>query len=98
MIELMCAKGLFDAGLYEKYGILTSPGIQETYREVKCSHGRAVSVKREYWLSSETASANINFEEDLQENVGEISTEKGIFSTEKPEMSTENALKESKEK
>lgn len=50
MIELMCTKGLFDAGLYEKYGILTSLEIQETYLDVKCKRGRGVEVFKEYWL------------------------------------------------
>lgn len=50
MIELMCTKGLFDEGLYEKYGILTSLEIQETYLDVKCKRGRGVEVFKEYWL------------------------------------------------
>lgn len=50
MIELMCTKGLFDTGLYEKYRILTSLEIQETYLDVKCKRGRGVEVFKEYWL------------------------------------------------
>lgn len=50
MIELMCAKRLFDCELYEKYHILTSAAIQETYLDVKCKRGRGVEVYREYWL------------------------------------------------
>lgn len=50
MIELMCAKRLFDRELYEQYQILTSAAIQETYLDVKCKRGRGVEVYREYWL------------------------------------------------
>lgn len=50
MIELMCAKRLFDRELYEQYHILTSAAIQETYLDVKCKRGRGVEVYREYWL------------------------------------------------
>lgn len=42
MIHLMCCKGLFSAELYERYCILASEDIQETYLEVKCKRGRAV--------------------------------------------------------
>lgn len=60
MIELMCTKGLFDAGLYEKYGILTSLEIQETYLDVKCKRGRGVEVFKEYWLlNKETTPENL---------------------------------------
>ena len=50
MIELMCAKRLFDRGLYEQYHILTSVAIQETYLDVKCKRGRGIEVYGEYWL------------------------------------------------
>lgn len=50
MIELMCAKRLFDGGLYERYHILTSAAIQETYLDVKCKRGRGAEVYSEYWL------------------------------------------------
>lgn len=60
MIKLMCTKGLFDAGLYEKYRILTSLEIQETYLDVKCKRGRGVEVFKEYWLlNKETTPENL---------------------------------------
>ena len=60
MIELMCAKRLFDRELYEQYHILTSAAIQETYLDVKCKRGRGVEVYRDYWLLDvETVPGNL---------------------------------------
>ena len=97
MIELMCAKRLFDRELYEQYQILTSAAIQETYLDVKCKRGRGVEVYREYWLldvenvpgnltiisvhKSQTNEDMLQTNEDLSQTNADMSQKKCINKT-----------------
>ena len=90
MIELMCAKRLFDRELYEQYHILTSAAIQETYLDVKCKRGRGVEVYREYWLLDvENVPGNLTIlsvhksqtNEDLSQTNADMSQKKCINKT-----------------
>lgn len=97
MIELMCAKRLFDRELYEQYHILTSAAIQETYFDVKCKRGRGVEVYREYWLldvenvpgnltvisvhKSQTNEDMLQTNEDLSQTNADMSQKKCINKT-----------------
>lgn len=53
-------RGIFDKTLYEKYGILTSSGIQKRYFEI-VSRRKNVEVKKEYLLfCADKFSKNVN--------------------------------------
>ena len=71
--------GLFDGGLYEKYGILTSKGIQRSYyvvaRERNCKN-----VIKEYWLLDKDESKGlflIPLKSDVSPENGDSSPENG---------------------
>lgn len=55
-------EGLFNKNLYEKYGILTSRGIQRRFMEV-CKRRKEVNFIREYFLLNPQDYENIVFEE-----------------------------------
>jgi len=75
-------RSFFDKGVYDKFGILTSVGIQRRYLEA--IKGRTdFSPKPEIWLLGVKK---------------EFSTEKPSFSTEKPSFSTEKCDKLNKRK
>lgn len=99
MIQFMCRKNLLDETLCIEKEILTSREIQETFREVKCSHGRGAEVRREYWLLDGKQPANLTFEgENMSENCSDKSPSNDEILLRNPDMSENYALKESKEK
>lgn len=53
VVEKCVERGIFDRGVYESYGVLTSRGIQRQYiRIVGCTRDR-ISIIEEYWLLDE---------------------------------------------
>ncbi|MBQ9860970.1 MAG: DUF4373 domain-containing protein, partial [Clostridia bacterium] len=53
-------RGIFDSTLYEKYGILTSVGIQKRYLEA-CTRRKEVTIKKAYLLLCNTQNfKNVN--------------------------------------
>ena len=55
-IETCLAEGLFDQGLFDKYSILTSRGIQKRFTRVIPKRNNK-KVFQEYWLLSSDKSA-----------------------------------------
>ena len=90
MSEIVSAairRGIFDEGLYKKYSILTSRGIQRRYFEV-VSRRKEVIVKKEYLLIEVTQKyKNVN-----------ISGENVDISSENVDISEQRKVKESKVK
>lgn len=79
-------RGIFDKTLYEKYGILTSSGIQKRYFEI-VSRRKNVEVKKEYLLfCADKFSKNVN-----------ISTQNVSKKEENVCISKQSKVKESKE-
>ena len=89
---------LFDRGIFEKWGVITSAGIQRRY--IRMVRGRdAIPIITEYWL------LNMNDEKDVPANVlnkvalKSISDEKTpVFDVKTPVSDTGNTPKKSKEK
>lgn len=85
-------RGIFDEGLFHKYQILTSRGIQKRYLDV-VSRRKEVTVKKEYLLVEVAKKYNnVNI---IEENVN-ISNENVCISKQRKEK--ESKVKESKEK
>ncbi len=58
IVSASVKRGIFDKGLYEKYGILTSSGIQKRYFEAVSRRAR-VEFKKEYLLVSDALFSEI---------------------------------------
>jgi hypothetical protein len=87
IVSAAIKRGIFDKELYEKYGILTSAGIQKRYFEA-CARRKEVTVKKEYLLLCNT---------ELFKNV-HISSENVNISKENVYISQQSKVKESKVK
>jgi len=89
-------EGFFNKYLYEKYGILTSRGIQKRYLEA-CTRRKKVSIIKEYCLIDTENYKNIVFEYINPINV-DINPDKcNITSAETPQSKVkESKVKESK--
>lgn len=80
-------RGIFDKTLYEKYGILTSSGIQKRYFEI-VSRRKNVEVKKEYLLfCDDKFFKNVNI---LTENVNTNAKNADIFEQSKGKESKVN--------
>ena len=80
-------RGIFDSTLYEKYGILTSVGIQKRYLEA-CTRRKEVTIKKAYLLLCNTQNfKNVN-----------ISSENVYISSENADISKQSKREKSKVK
>lgn len=88
-------EGLFNKNLYEKYGILTSRGIQRRFMEV-CKRRKEVVFIREYFLLNPKDFENIVFEELTLVNVDNNPGKCNIVSAENPQSKVkESTVKKS---
>lgn len=69
IVSASIRRGIFDKGLFDKYGILTSKGIQKRYLEAT-SRRTEVTLKKEYLLlSADNFKGNVNiFSENVCKN------------------------------
>ncbi len=87
IVRAAIKRGIFDKGLYEKYRILTSAGIQKRYLEA-CARRKEVTIKSEYLLLCNTQNfKNVHI---LSENVN--------ISSKNDDISKQSKVKESKGK
>lgn len=87
IVRAAIKRGIFDKGLYEKYGILTSAGIQKRYLEA-CARRKEVEVESAYLLLCNT---------QLFKNVC-ISRENTGVSPENDDISEQSKVKEKERK
>ena len=90
-----CRRFLFDEGIYNAFGVLTSHGIQQRYLRIIGKNRADVRFIKEYFL------LDINDERDVPANVRNKVTLLSSFPTENPSKPTENPqskVKESKVK
>jgi len=76
--------GIFNKNLFERYGILTSRGIQKRYLEA-CSRRKEVSIIKEYCLVNTKKYKNIVFEHLNRVNVDNNPDKCDIMQTETPQ-------------
>lgn len=86
-------EGLFNKNLYEKYGILTSRGIQRRFMEA-CKRRKEVAFIQEYFLLNPQDYGNIVFEEITPVNVDNNPDKCNTMHAENPQ----SKVKYSKEK
>jgi len=92
IVSASVKRGIFDSGLYDKYHILTSKGIQKRYFEA-VSRRKKVDAKKQYLLIKvDQLYKNVNI---LSENVNILSENANISIQRKEEK---RKVKESKEK
>lgn len=74
--------GLFDKGLFDRWGVLTSKGIQKSYLVVLASKKRkGTEIIKEYWLLDDLEDENyqdVVFVQKNTENLGENSNSLGV--------------------
>ena len=90
-----CRRSLFDEGIYNAFGVLTSHGIQQRYLRIIGKNRADVRFIKEYFL------LDISDERDVPANVRNKVTLLSSFPTENPSKPTENPqskVKESKVK
>ena len=90
-----CRRSLFDEGIYNAFGVLTSHGIQQRYLRIIGKNRVDVRFIKEYFL------LDISDERDVPANVRNKVTLLSSFPTENPSKPTENPqskVKESKVK
>ena len=90
-----CRRSLFDEGIYNAFGVLTSHGIQQRYLRIIGKNRADVRFIKEYFL------LDISNERDVPANVRNKVTLLSNFPTENPSKPTENSqskVKESKVK
>ena len=90
-----CRRSLFDEGIYNAFGVLTSHGIQQRYLRIIGKNRADVRFVKEYFL------LDISDERDVPANVRNKVTLLSSFPTENPSKPTENPqskVKESKVK
>ena len=90
-----CRRSLFDEGIYNAFGVLTSHGIQQRYLRIIGKNRADVRFIKEYFL------LDISNERDVPANVRNKVTLLSNFPTENPSKPTENPqskVKESKVK
>ena len=54
-----CRRGLFDAGVFEACGVLTSAGIQRRYLKIVAKNRAEIRIIREYWLLDAAAERDV---------------------------------------
>jgi len=86
-------EGFFNKDLYEKYGILTSRGIQKRYLEA-CTRRKKVSIIKEYCLIDTENYKNIVFEYINPINVDIDPDKCNITSAETPQSKVKNIERE----
>jgi hypothetical protein len=90
--------GIFNKNLFERYGILTSRGIQKRYLEA-CSRRKEVSIIKEYCLVNTKKYKNIVFEHLNRVNVDNNPDKCDIMQTETPQSKVKKSkVKKSKVK
>ena len=90
-----CRRSLFDEGIYNAFGVLTSHGIQQRYLRIIGKNRADVRFIKEYFL------LDISDERDVPTNIRNKVTLLSSFPTENPSKPTENPqskVKESKVK
>ena len=90
-----CRRSLFDEGIYNAFGVLTSHGIQQRYLRIIGKNRADVRFIKEYFL------LDISDERDVPANIRNKVTLLSSFPTENPSKPTENPqskVKESKVK
>ena len=87
IVRAAIKRGIFDSSLYEKYGILTSAGIQRRYLEA-CARRKEVRIDQRYLLLCNT---------QLFKNAY-ISSENEVVFSENVDIPEQSKVKESKEK
>ena len=87
IVSASIRRGIFDKGMFEKYHVLTSEGIQKRYFEI-VKRRKNIKVKKEYLLISAP-----NFSEDA-----DISGENVDISSENADISAQRKVEESKTK
>ena len=90
-----CRRSLFDEGIYNAFGVLTSHGIQQRYLRIIGKNRADVRFIKEYFL------LDISDERDVPANIRNKVTLLSSFPTENPSKPTENPqskVKESKGK
>ncbi len=108
IVSDMIEEGLFDKGIYEKHGYLTSRGIQKRYLEATKRRVR-VEIEKEICLVLEPKNEDVNeigeneiiMNTSCEHNVNSMQTETAEDETLSPEMSTEmpqSKVKQSKVK
>ncbi len=60
VVARCCERGLFDSGVFEKYGVITSREFQSRYIKVRTTHHDAIPVVAEYWLLSSTDMSEVS--------------------------------------
>ena len=82
-----CRRSLFDEGIYNAFGVLTSHGIQQRYLRIIGKNRADVRFIKEYFL------LDISNERDVPANVRNKVTLLSNFPTENPSKPTENPSK-----
>ena len=82
-----CRRSLFDEGIYNAFGVLTSHGIQQRYLRIIGKNRADVRFIKEYFL------LDISDERDVPANIRNKVTLLSSFPTENPSKPTENPSK-----
>ena len=82
-----CRRSLFDEGIYNAFGVLTSHGIQQRYLRIIGKNRADVRFIKEYFL------LDISDERDVPANIRNRVTLLSSFPTENPSKPTENPSK-----
>ena len=86
-----CRRSLFDEGIYNAFGVLTSHGIQQRYLRIIGKNRADVRFIKEYFL------LDISDERDVPANIRNKVTLLSSFPTENPSKPTENPQSKGKE-
>ena len=86
-----CRRSLFDEGIYNAFGVLTSHGIQQRYLRIIGKNRADVRFVKEYFL------LDISDERDVPANIRNKVTLLSSFPTENPSKPTENPQSKGKE-
>lgn len=87
-------RSLFDEGVFQAFGVLTSKGIQKRFIQAVCKNREEIPIAKEYWLleKREVPAGTLN-----KIAFFEVSrTENPVKSTENPVKSTDNAQRKEK--
>ena len=97
IVDGLINRGLFDRGMYEKYKILTSNGIQKRYLLITSKTKRLAPIDENYCLVRNNQNNGIVYSEETRRKLGgnseETNNENGIYSG----KSTQKEMEKEKE-
>ncbi len=99
VVDACCERGLFDKGLFIRFGILTSRGIQRRYIRIVGAKRSRLHIIEEYWLLDNANEDDVPAVTSLNIRLRSVfDAETVVSEPETPVFSAGNTTKKSKEK